>query len=258
MDFDLKSFFEQPPRMKDEVRRYMHYISLRFVERIALHARHLEIERLMPRHVRMILFSMTPDPQTRYTRQGICTQQLRIKSISKLFQKSMDAAEAAYANKDKYGGIDKRIVKNVLGVFAEHKTGTAMLTNVLVAACISEMNGILLNAACHMMIKMELGKTMTTEILQTHGCTVELSNGDRCTNSSLVRFIHSLARAHPVDVDPVRNDPATKKRDAPPAPASTGKSARRLTNKTVSFDHHKQRNERPHTPDHCFWEDDDV
>ena len=71
MEFDLKLFFKEPPRIKEEVKVYMHDTASRIVKRAVEHIKFLQIERILPRHVRIIIFEMTQDPLTRMKRVGL-------------------------------------------------------------------------------------------------------------------------------------------------------------------------------------------
>lgn len=257
MDFDLKPFFKDPPRIRDEVRRYIHLLATNIVERIAYHAQMLEVDRMLPRHVRMIIIHMTQDPLTRMNRNGLCIQHTKVKTMSRVFQRALDDAETNLKTDSKYAGIDRKIVKGSQAVLTRLNLRFSAGASVCIAACVAEICGIILNST-HTLME---DRTVSLSALQTYGTTHCLSSGEKCVNSSLVRFIHSIfTPPHPELFRLKEKAPVHAKQPpspAPPAPKhkiareSPSKKLRRLESKSVSFHMDK----RPTTPDICFWED---
>lgn len=248
MDFDLKVFFEQPPRFREDVKAYMHDLAARFVHRVCQHMDALKIDRLLPRHVSLIIFQMCRDPITRYTRHGLSLQTLRVKTMSKVFAKVLQETEVAIENKEKYGLIDKRIVKGTKDIIEHNGLKTNNAANVLVAACVAEMCGIMLNDA-----RRDDQKTITLEMLHETATVHVLSNGEACSNVSLIRLITSFQRPLAREIKPVKPDPEKGERNVKRRTddKSTEKRQRTLEEKSVKFSVH-----RPGTPEHCFWEED--
>ena len=253
MEFDLKVFFQDPPRIRDEVKKHIYNISTKFVERVITHVRVLDIERVLPRHLRLVLFNIVPDPQTRVTRNGLCSQKSRIKSISKIFQSAMDATEKHLQGDAKYGGISKQIVKSTHVQFDTHNVKASNTTIVLLSACISEICGIMLNTTLQ---EMGSQRTMTIDML-LNNCTVHtISNGEKCVNASLSRLLHVLQRPHPQTRTKQEAEPDVLQRKR--KLETRVHEPTKLEEKKVSFSQNEKpsRAARPSTPDTCFWEED--
>ena len=258
MEFDLKVFFKDPPRIKEDVKAYMHEIASRIVIRAAQHIRTLGIDRILPRHVKIVIFHMTQDPLTRMNRHGLCTQQTKVKSIAKVFQRTIDLAEEALKSDAKYGGIDKKIVKGTQLILTEQNVRHSTGASVCLAACVAEICGIMLNSTQSLMED----RTINLNALHSYSTTHCISTGDKCTNSSLLRFLHYIDTQVHAEVDPVAmSDSRAKEAEAEAKPSTRPESPkrklRRLEEKTVSFDDHASTSlkDRPSTPDTCFWED---
>lgn len=252
----------------------MHELATSFVKRVCEHMKALDIDRLLPRHVSIVIFLMCQDPITRYTRHGLSMQTPRVKPLSKVFARVIQNT-AAELEKEKYGLIDRKIVKGTQAIIEGCGLKSNATANVLIAACVAEMCGIMLNAA-----RQRDKKTITLDVLQEASTIHVLSNGEACTNVSLVRFIASIKRPLFVQCNPsvaanagskrkrqtermrVEKCPLTVPSDQCPvnfdgtarrdqAATRLGNRKRTLEEKSVKF------TERPRTPDTCFWEEDE-
>lgn len=248
MEFDLKLFFKEPPRIKEEVKVYMHDTASRIVKRAVEHIKFLQIERILSRHVRIIIFQMTQDPLTRMTRVGLCVQQSKVKNMAKVFQRTIDSTEENLKGDAKYGGIDKKVVKGTQTILDDMEVRYSTGASVCLAACVAEVCGIMLNSTQTLMQE----RTINLASLQTYATIHCISSGEKCCNSSLVRFLHHLNLPMQKEIeqtaDDVKDLPKISKKSTRESP---GRKMRRLEEKSVSFSEDK----RPSTPDTCFWED---
>ena len=248
MDFDLKSFFVESPRIKDEVRAHMHQLATTIVIRFVAYAKQLQVERILPRHVRMIAFQMAQDPLLRCSRQGLCVQKTAIKSLQRILTRAFDDVDNALKQEIKHGGIDRKIVKQTGLLLEKHDQKASTAAVVSIAACVAEICGVMLNSTAQNMTE----KTMTLSLIHEHACTHITSSGERCRNASLHRFLVTLDRPLMHAVQAVRtaqtSDKKTGKRKAEPPREQP--SARPKSEKAVHF-----HSARPTTPDNCFWDD---
>lgn len=279
MDFELKTFFRDPPRLKEEVKGHIHALAERMAKQFIALAKMLNLERLLPRHIRVLVFQMCQDPFTIMTRQGLATQQSRVKNTFRLLQRALDDSESRVKTDPKYGGIDKRIVKGVTAILEEHEVRASQAAIVSISACIAEVCGLILNATHQQMNPDQ--RTMTLENVQSFGTKVCLSNGEKCFNASLARLLHAIdqveaqnkwERSIRLDVAPSTARPAPSStttarpatsdaRRREPTAARAERSMRRIEERNVHFNvKSSQRSAseapRPSTPSDCFWEDD--
>lgn len=245
MEFDLKNFFKEAPRFKEEVKQCMHDLAKNIVIRATCHFKMLNIDRILPRHVRIVIFQMAVDPLTRCNRTGLCVQQMKIKNMMRIFQRVLDDTDKNLQKDARYGLIDKKIVKGTCALLEKAEIRFSSAGAVCLAACVAEVCGIILNATQHLMQE----RTITQALLQTHGTTHRLSNGQQCTNASLLRFLHSMQGPHPEGLIDV---PACLASTLKPRPSpskmqiNTKKAMRRMEEKNVSFD---CMDKRPRTSD---------
>tara|TARA_B110001450_G_scaffold251866_1_gene272599 strand:- start:2081 stop:3010 length:930 start_codon:yes stop_codon:yes gene_type:complete len=248
MDFDLKLFFKDPPRFREDLKHYMHDLAKKIVLRVCQHMKALNIDRLLPRHVSLIMFQMCQDPVTRYMRHGLSCQAHRVKPLSKVFAKVLCETTIAIEKEHKNGNIDRKIIKGTQNIIDENGMKSSNVATVLVASCVAEVCGIMLNDARQCGDK----KTITLDILQEASTTHVLSNGEACKNISLARFITSIYRPMLSEFQ-VEVEESTRKRK--PDRHLVDKQKRRiLEEKTVKFAAVAV-GPRPATPDHCFWEE---
>ena len=270
MDFDIKTFFQSPPRIKDEVRIHIQTIATKFVFRFIAFVKMLGLERVLPRHVRVIVFQMCSDPYTIVTRQGLAYQQSRVKNMLRLLQRALDNAEGKLKEDAKYGGIDKRVVKGTSHIFEQESVRASTGGIVCVAACAAEICGLILNATHQ---KMTDQKTMTLKMIEEYGTMISLSDGQTCAHTSMIRLLHSLNSTIAASYMTMENTPTSDKRndheneakvkssrEARISAERTSKSFRQVEEKNVHFEDNVQRrvsveSRRPSTPDNCFWED---
>ena len=280
MDFDLKYFFEQPPRFKEEVKVYMHSFATEFVKRAALHAKVMKIERMLARHVPLIAFAMSEDPVTRYTSKGLCMQQHKIKSVLKIFQRALADVNQSIRNDPKYGNIDKKIVKGTAQVLELEGVRASPAAVVYLAACLGEICGIMLNCT---QLHMQEQKTVSLTMLKQMSMTHQLSTGEWCINVSLMRFIHSIFTSPPSlapNAEKSKSSAHKRSRDAARSieersvsfaddsgannqdewvPCATAHDERKKKSRGLGNDQRGKEDrvvERPSTPEWCFWEED--
>ena len=263
MDFDVKFCFDRhPPRMKEEVRTYALRVSSLLVQRIAFHSRELEVERLLPRHVRMIVFDITQDPVLRLNRGFVVVQNNKIRSMSKLLQRALDAANTAFERDPKHGLLDRALVRSCASTLEAHSIKASNAAVVYVATIVAEMIGILLSSA-HMC--MPENRTMTLENVKA--MKYQLSTGQVVNNISVHRLMHSIERTSHMCQNAALEDEAitrvpAAKRPRADVPPCAPKSMRNLECKTVSFARSDEEQRpmsaaaRPSTPTDCFWEED--
>lgn len=253
MDFDLKFCFTDPPRFKDEVKKYFYRLSTVTIKHIICHMRLLHIERLLNRHVRLIFFQLSQDPVVKYSKAGLVTQTLKIKPLFKVFKSVIDRTEKALEN-NKYGNIDKKIVKCTQALFDEYNTKSSHGAVVCVAACIAEVCGIMLNATQSLVPD----RTLSLQMVHSFSTTHMTSSGQKCMNASLHRFLCHVEQdvAIPRLTPPSSSKPRQQQTARLP---DKKKSFKKLEEKTVSFaimQPARERPPRPSTPVDCFWEDD--
>lgn len=273
MDFDLKFFFKEPPRFKEEVKLYIHEFATAFVRRTAQYAKIMTIERLLPRHVLLIMFAVSQDPITRYTDRGLCLQQHKIKSVLRVLQRALLNVNQNIQLDPKYGCLDKKLVKGTAQVLEEEGVRTSTAATVYLATCLAEVCGIMLNCT-HM--HMHDQKTVSLAVLKEMSMIHQLSSGEICTNVSLMRFIHSITHPppsissnHAKSVKRVREESAycqieernvsfadskTDDEWVPCALIRSDKNRHQVNHK----DAHSKAQARPSTPDVCFWDDDGM
>lgn len=249
MDFDPKCFFENPPRMKEELKEYVKELAENIAVKICVFAQILfENERITPKHIKSIIFAICPDPITAYNRQGLCSQKVALKPIYKVICKSIDQAVAL--DGDKYGGLDKKIVKACgkhLSVFkASSSTAVAM------AAVISTICGIILQSAQDNVPNM---KTLTLESVKQFGTTYSGSSG-QYPYSSLIRFLKIVEVFNPTIPIPMKSKPVVgkSKKDLKPAIVYDKTETKQVHFKKDDAKGQAKR-ARPATPENCFWED---
>lgn len=244
MDFDPKCFFENPPRMKEDLKEYIKDLAEKIVYKFRVFCDILfENERITPKHIKSIVFAICPDPITTYNRQGLCSQKVLLKPVYKVLCKSIDQAIAS--EDTKYGGLDKKIVKSCSKYLSELKTSSN--TAVALAAIVSTICGIVLQSAQDNIPNV---KTMTLESVRQYGTVYSGSNG-QYPYSSLIRFLKIIEVFNPT---PIISKPVVSKPKKEIKPAIVYD---RLQSKSVHFkkEDRQIKRPRPSTPENCFWED---
>ena len=262
MDFDVKFCFDDnPPRMKEEVRDHALRTAALLVQRIIFHANELRVERLLPRHVRLIVFDITQDPVVRLNRGIVVTQTNRIRSMSKLLQRALDAALDASERDPKYGMIDKRLVRSCATMLEAASVRSSSAAVVHVAALVAEFTGIVRSSA-HACL---LDSHRTLGLDAVRAMRYKLSNGQIVNNISLHRLAHSIERTPHMLRAAALEEESEAIAAPPPRPCSTKRSessarggARRMEDRTVTFATAARERPRPATPSDCFWEEDDA
>ena len=159
----------------------------KMLQLIAHHMHALRITRLLPRHVPFLIFQMCQDPHTSISRNNeVLVHRSRVKDLSKILA-SVIADAHTDANTKKNGNIDRKIVNGVLHVLHEVKLEASQKAAVLIAACVAEVCGIILNTSYQ---ASGCPKTLNDDLVWRFSTTHVMStNKEHCTNYSLLRFI---------------------------------------------------------------------
>lgn len=241
MDIDPKCFFENPPRMKEDLKEFIKYLCEKIVSKILTFCSKLfETERLYSRHIKLAILAMSPDPITVYNRNGLCIQNVKLKPISKILCKSIDNAVSGMTD-NKYGNIDKKIFRSCSKLVKDQEMKTNPTAIVAISAIVSQICGILMQSSIEN--DKEL-KTLTLESVKQNGVNHRTANGSTIPYSSLIRFISVVQTFEPKDII---SEVKSKKKES-----KTKKLESIEIKPKVSF----QNTERPSTPTNCFWEDD--
>tara|TARA_B100001741_G_scaffold93224_1_gene76482 strand:+ start:4434 stop:5216 length:783 start_codon:yes stop_codon:yes gene_type:complete len=260
MDFDPKCFFENPPRMKEDLKDYIKDLAEKIVKKISAFCKILfEGERITPKHIKSVIFAICPDPITTYNRQGLCAQKVLLKPIYKVICKSID--QATNSEDTKYGGLERKIVKACGKYFSDLKM--ASNTSVAVAAVISTICGIILQSAQDNVPNI---KTLTLDSVKQFGTTYSGSSG-QYPYCSLIRFIKIVEVFDPTPISskPVVSKPKPVVSKPKPVVSKPQKELKpvivydKIENKQVHFKKDDAKSNvkrpRPSTPENCFWED---
>lgn len=246
MEFDPKCFFENPPRMREDLKEYIKCLAEKIVGKFCVFCRILfENERITPKHIKSIIFAICPDPITTYNRQGLCSQKVLLKPIYKVLCKSIDQAMAS--EDTKYGGLDKKIVKSCSKCLSDLKVSSN--TAVALAAVVSTICGIVLQSAQDNIPNI---KTLTLESVQEYGTIYSGSNG-QYPYSSLIRFLKIIEVFNPTPPINSKAVVSQSKKELKPAIVYDKLESKQVHFKKENAQHTKR--PRPLTPENCFWED---
>lgn len=207
MDLDIKLFFKDPPRMKEDVKRHIRDVGASIVARCVHHLHRMKIDRATAKHVQFVFFHMAQEPLSRVVRTSLCVQQLRIKTMQKVFARVCRECEAS---EEKNAGIDKKIIRYVTTQLKAHGMKFSPQAALQLSACVAEICGILLNCTAGMMTE----KTMTLSHFYDNSCMYCVSNGTPVLNNSLVRFLHYVNQPMPewAPIDSKQQQPKPKER----------------------------------------------
>ena len=248
MDFDPKCFFENPPRMKEDLKEYIKDLSNRFLLKIIKYYNNLfSTERLIFKHIKYIMIAMSPDPLTCYNRHGLCVQNIKLKPIHRVLCKSIDTAMKESENGTKNGGLEKKILKSCAEKLKSVNIKFSPNGVIAISAVISTLCTILLQGS----IKSDV-KTLTLDMIKSNGVIHKSSSGASYPYSSLMRFIYIIENFEPYAVCISKNKEDKKDKIAKKSKNIVAKEVSSIcdgTNKGVQF------YQRPSTPDNCFWEE---
>lgn len=251
MDFELKHLLKDAPRFREDVKTEVHTIAKQIVERCCMISSWLKIERLLQRHVLLIFMQMACDPQVRMTRNGICKQHSKIKSMSKLFQQSILKTTEGLAEDARYGQVDKRLVKGVRKILDDMQIRYSVAAAILISGCIRDVCRILLT--CTNTSLTADSKTINLQNFKNFSCKYKLSSGEVCENDSLIRFLHSIKALNTFPSEFQTKQPKINKKvkisDREPCDEETSPIHERQ-DRRVSF---TSSDKSPQ--DLCFWED---
>lgn len=189
MEFDVKCFFVDPPRVKEEVRTYMQQVATRIVQRFAVLCRMLQVDRVHPPHVTLVFAQMAPEPRTQYSRQGLCAVRPAVRPMTRIFRKVVETTMVKVEEGDKYGGVERRLLRSTgVCLRGAHVKATPAAV-ACVAACVSEVCGLMLNAAHRQMTE----RTLTLDAVRRHACEQTVAKRV-ATHTSLREFLECLER----------------------------------------------------------------
>jgi len=241
MDFDPKCFFDNPPRMKEDVKEYIRELSQRIVVKIRKFSENLcDGERISSKHIKLILLAISPEPITVYNRQGLCTQNSKMKPIYRVLMKAIDEA-VELIETDKYAGIEKKIVRCTQAILKNCNIKFSPSGIIAVAATVSTICGIILQSS----VELSDSKTLNYDVVKKNGVYHKSSTGQIYPYSSLIKFLNIIEVLEPLSVETIKKEKKDKKEIQP------------RENLKVHFQKKLSNNSqnRPSTPDNCFWED---
>lgn len=170
----------------------MHAFASNFVRKIIDLACSFRVKRILPRHVSYLIFQLCPDPCIYIGRAGMQINRSRVKDISKILASVLVETGEILEDNKKNGHIERKIIKGVGIIAHEANCDISQKASVLIAACVSEVCGIILNSAYH---AMKMPKTLTEAIVWEYATTHILSKQqEECVNKSLLRLIVSIKR----------------------------------------------------------------
>ena len=243
MDFDPKCFFENPPRMKEDLKEYIKDLSKSIVKKFLLFGSILfPGERLSSKHVQLLVISVCPDPLTSYTKNGLCVQNIKLKNIHKILCKSI---QNSITSEDKYGNTDKKIYKFCKSLCTDVKIASSGI--IAISAIVSEICGIILQSTKENSVN---AKTLTLEMLKSEGMTHKSSNGSKVPYGSILRFLNIVKNFEPVHIQLPQQE--KKKTKLKPHDNDNKKEKNKVR---FCEESKKCIDERPRTPDICFWDD---
>lgn len=191
MEFNLKPFFnkEETPRLQKDFKMSVYLFTARLVERIADHLCAFRINRVLPRHVPIVMFTLCQDPLTKLGRSGeVVVYRSRIKDLSKILASVLSRLEKKLSSEEK-PSVDRALSKCIRTILDKRGIYIGPKSILMLSACVSEIIGIIVNSA----YRASHTKTLTVDKLWEHAATHTLSSsGQRCTNRSLLRFLRVL------------------------------------------------------------------
>lgn len=240
MEIDPKCFFENPPRMKEDLKDHMKKLSEKIVTKILSFCTKLfSNERLNNKHIKLAILAMSVEPITVYNRNGLCVQNVKLKPISKILCKSIDNA-ISNISENKYGNTDKKIFKGCAKLLKDVKSSSTAV--VALSAVVSQVCGILMQSTLE---NSSEAKTLTLDCVKENGIKHKTTNGSTLPYSSLIRFLSVVEYFEPREI--ISSEVTKKKKDA-----KTKVESLEIKPK-VSFQDISTK--RPSTPENCFWED---
>lgn len=194
MDIDPKKFFDDPPRMKEDVRIHLRDTNNAVLTYIYDVLYKLQIDTVAPKHVKAAIVCMTNDLVTMYVRDDLLVQSSRIKPLTALLCRSVDRAISRLADGCKYGRVDKKVVKFVEHVDREQALKVTPAGKVAIASVVYEICDMLLQSASFELDRDKSIQTLSSEHMRVSEGIVRLKHGDRYVHAALLRFL-AVARA---------------------------------------------------------------
>jgi len=266
MEFDPKCFFDNPPRMKEDLKDYIKDLANKIVFKISKFSHTLfPGERLNHKHIKFVVMSMSIDPITSFNRQGLCILNSRLKPYHKILTKAIDETILAFEQNEKNGNLDRKIVKSCSKVLEKIDFIKTTTTGILaIASIVCSICGLLLQSS-----KAGDSKTLSIETLRQYGTNHLSSNGNSYPYSSFIRFLYIIDNFEPLALtEPPKTETKTEtknmeicdytksKKQTKKRKSSHEKEEHHNTKSSVQFLEQKKRERiRPSTPENCFWEE---
>ena len=269
MDIDPKCFFEQAPRMQDSVKQFFKKLAYDTISSFILIARTLGIEKITEANVKLLVFQTTNDTIVTYSsKHGLLVQLNKVRPISKIICRSINELDI----KDKYSNLDKKIVKGVASALQEFDIKATHGGKLALSVVVSETCGVVIQSAAQTLSE----KTLTLECIDKNAFLYKSSKDGVCINDSLFRFVSYILPDHNFPIPQIAKQESSSSTNEN-QPSSSFDQFRKpkkikdvenafqsiktklpisILKKEVKFYPHTITNQRPNTPDICFWEDE--
>ena len=187
LEIDVRSFFTDPPRLKEEVKLFIHRFLHLFYDKLLSIFKAMNISRVHVVDVRMAIFICVKDPILMYTNEGLFVQQTKLRSMHRILSRSIDKAMEHDGN---VGGINRKFIRMCKTHF-KTKTNMCLTMEAVVAivACATETCGIVLNTAN----RHTATKTLTLKDVKATYYRYKTSGGEQCINNSLIRLMRNFS-----------------------------------------------------------------
>jgi hypothetical protein len=198
MDIDPKKFFDEPPRMKEDVRIHLRDTINAILSHIYAVLYKLQLDTVGPKHVKVAIVCMTNDLVTMYVRDDLLVQSSRIKPLTALLCRSVDRAISRIADGCKNGRVDKKVIKFVEHFDRDHALKVTSAGMIAIASVVYEICDMLLQSASFELDRNKSVQTLSSEHVRVSEGIVRLKHGDRYVHAALLRFL-AVTRAAAVD-----------------------------------------------------------
>lgn len=199
MDIDIKVFFEDPPRIKDEVKVYVRDFCATLLERLLQHCILLfGDERVTARHVKLLILLLTNEPLTMYERETLLVENSKLAHVSRVLCRAIEHSLNAMED-SKYANLNKKFYKECMKIIKEEDSiQTNTSGNVALVSVVSEVCGILLNCSLQEMRQEDVnGKTLHRKHVTIESVYHTTSDGERLPFKSFMHFIHVVQTFEP-------------------------------------------------------------
>ena len=189
MDIDPKKFFNEPPRMKEDVRIHLRDTINAVLTHIYDVLHKLQLDTVAPKHVKVAIVCMTNDLVTMYVRDDLMVQSSRIKPLTALLCRSIDRAISRIADGCKHGRVDKKVIRFVEHVDREHALKVTPAGKIAIASVVYELCDMLLQSASFELDRDKSIQTLSSEHMRVSEGIVRLKHGERYVHAALLRFL---------------------------------------------------------------------